>query len=208
MVMTRRHHIILLVLTVVLFVLPGCSTFDSEYFDDFSDPASGWGAASHETYVRGYQQGEYLIQIDVPEWFVWTTAGLFFEDAEIEAAVRYAGQTDNHFGAICRYNAQSFYYFAVSSDGYYGIFKHEPNGQLVSLTGNDMVFSPIIRLEGMANRLSVVCQEQRLALYINGQLLAEVENSDLIKGDVGIAAGTLKTGGTSIWFDDFKVRSP
>ena len=206
--MKRWSRLIIPTLLLCLTFFSGCSSSASEFIDNFSDPASGWGAASHETYVRGYQQGEYLIQIDVPQWFVWTTAGKSYEDAEIDVVVRYAGQNDNHFGAICRYSEESFYYFAISSDGYYGIFKHEPNGALVPLTANDMIFSPFIRQEGIDNQLRAVCQEERLALYINGQLLAEITDSDLMKGDVGMAAGTVKNGGTSIWFDDFTVRNP
>ncbi len=176
--------------------------------DDFSDPASGWGAASHETYVRGYQQGEYLIQIDVPDWFVWTTAGRSIGDVEMNVAARSAGHADNHYGALCRYTEQAFYYFAVSTDGYYAIYKHESGGQLVPLTGRNMLYSDLVRQEGGDNQIRAICQGTRLALYLGGQLLAEVEDDDLTKGDVGLAAGTLTNGGTSIWFDDFEVKKP
>ena len=132
--MKRWSRLIIPTLLIYLYTLTGCTSSTTEFIDDFSDPASGWGAASHETYVRGYQQGEYLIQIDVPQWFVWTTAGRSYEDAEILVNLRYAGQSDNHFGAICRYSEQAFYYFAVSSDGYFGIFKHDPSGELIPLS--------------------------------------------------------------------------
>lgn len=206
--MKKWSRLLRTALILFLSLLSGCAPSSSELLDDFSDPASGWGAASHETYVRGYQQGEYLIQIDVPDWFVWTTAGRSYEDVEIEVAVRSAGQTDNHYGAICRYDEQAFYYFAISTDGYYAIYKHESDGELVPLTGNNMLYSALIRQEGGDNQIRASCQGTRLALYLNGQLLVEVENDDFMKGDIGLAAGTLKNGGTSIWFDDFGVQKP
>ena len=70
---SRKLHLFSLLLCVGL--LSGCLAISQPFEDDFSDPASGWGAASHETYVRGYQQGRYLFQIDVPQWFVWATSG-------------------------------------------------------------------------------------------------------------------------------------
>jgi hypothetical protein len=201
-----RFWLIAFVLGVCL--LPGCRKNAVEFTDDFTDPASGWGAASHETYVRGYQKGEYLIQIDVPQWFVWTTAGRSSNDVDINVTARSAGQFNNHFGIVCRYEEQAFYYFAVSSDGYYGIFEHVADGQLLPLSGTDMLFSSFLNPQGMQNDIRAVCEGDRLALYANGQLLVEVENDNLDTGDVGVAAGTLKTGGTSIWFDDFEVRKP
>ena len=72
-VAVRIRMSLLFILGVVL--LAGCVGTASDFTDDFSDPSSGWGASSHETYVRGYQQGRYLMQIDVPQWLVWATAG-------------------------------------------------------------------------------------------------------------------------------------
>lgn len=202
--MERWSHLCKWIFICLLF-LSGCTSTSADSVDDFSDPASGWGAASHETYVRGYQQGEYLIQIDVPDWYVWTTAGKSFGDVEIQVNARSAGTTDNHYGVMCRYDDATFYYFAISSDGYYAIYLHESDGQLLSLTGTDMLYSPAIRQQHADNQIRAVCEGTRLSLSINGQQVAEVENDTLSKGDIGMAAGTVKTGGTSIWFDDFEV---
>jgi hypothetical protein len=208
MAMRKWSGLICTALAVLFFILPGCNSASAEFVDDFSDPASGWGAASHETYIRGYQQGEYLIQIDVPQWFVWTTAGRSYEDVEILTSARTAGQTDNHYGAICRFNDEAFYYFAISSDGYYAIFEHNQDGELLPLTGADMLFTPLIGQNGADNQIRALCQGNVLSLYVNGQMLAEIKNDDLVRGDIGMAAGTVKKAGTSIWFDDFEVKKP
>ena len=54
----------------------------------------------------------------------------------------------------------------------------------------------------------VSCEGTTLALYANGQLLAQVEDDTLEAGDVGMAVGTVARGGTSIWFDDFEAVKP
>ncbi|MCU0522015.1 MAG: hypothetical protein MUF84_15155 [Anaerolineae bacterium] len=195
-------------LLVLVGVLSGCLRVSPPFEDDFSDPASGWGAASHETYVRGYQQGRYLFQIDVPNWFVWSTSGHTYGDVEVTALMTSAGPADDHFGLLCRYANDAFYYFAISSDGYYAIFRGEANEALVPLTGRAMQRSAAIHADGTENRLMVSCIGSTLSLYANGQLLAQVEDEALQDGDVGMAAGTVARGGTSIWFDNFKAANP
>lgn len=196
------------VLFALMGMLSGCLRMSPAFKDDFSDPASGWGAASHETYVRGYQQGRYLFQVDVPNWFVWSTSGHHYADVELMVVTSAAGPADDHFGLICRYAEEAFYYFAISSDGYYAIFRKEPDEALVPLTGRAMQRSAAIRTDGTENRLMVSCEGTTLALYANGQLLAQVEDDTLEAGDVGMAVGTVARGGTSIWFDDFEAVKP
>lgn len=189
-------------------VLAGCARSSPPFKDDFSDPASGWGASSHETYVRGYQQGRYLMQIDVPDWLVWTTAGRTYQDVKVEVKVRSEQVADNHYGVFCRYTDGQFYYFAISTDGYYAIFLRDENGNLLPLTGQAMLRSSLIRTDGNENRLAAVCEGTRLTLYINGEQAAQVEDETLERGDIGMAAGTVRQGGTIVWFDDLKVDKP
>lgn len=197
-----------LLLMVVMFVLAGCASTAAPFTDDFSDPASGWGAASHETYVRGYQQGRYLMQIDAPQWFVWVASGRVYQDVELDIKVRSDGVVDNHYGVFCRYTEGEFYYFAISADGYYAIFRRDADGVLQPLTGTAMLRSTLIRLDGSENRIRAVCRGTQLRLYINGEQAAQVEDDTLKRGDIGMAAGTLRHGGTIVWFDDLRVSKP
>jgi hypothetical protein len=197
-----------LMLLIGLILLSGCLGTSQPFKDDFSDPASGWGAASHETYVRGYQQGRYLFQVDVPRWFVWATGGRNYEDVRLSALVRSSGLSDDHFGLLCRYTEEQFYYFALSSDGYYAIFRRDPEGVLLPLTGKAMLRSPAIHTDGTDNRIVATCAGSMLALYANGELVAQVDDEVLSKGDVGMAAGTISAGGAMVWFDDFEARAP
>ena len=204
--MARIRLGLLLIMGAVM--LASCLGAAAPLTDDFSDPASGWGAASHETYVRGYQQGRYLIQIDVPRWFVWTTAGRDYEDVTVEVTIRSDEARDNHYGVLCRYAQGAAYYFAISADGYYGIFHWQEGTGLQPLSGRAMLRSPLIRTDGIENRLLAVCEGAQLSLYANGELIAQVEDASLKHGDVGMAAGTLDQGSTIVWFDDLQVGKP
>ncbi|MGC9399623.1 MAG: hypothetical protein ACP5HM_10870 [Anaerolineae bacterium] len=192
-----------------LMLIVGCGGRATSFSDDFSDPASGWGAASTETYVRGYDSGRYLIRLDVPNWFVWVTGGYTYRDVSLEATIRSEGAVDNHYGLICRAGEQGFYYFAVSADGYYAIFRHHEDGTLQPLNERAMVRSPLIHTGGASNRLLAVCEGTTLTLYVNGERVAQVEDATLQKGDVGMAAGTARGASTTlVWFDDLKVTEP
>lgn len=198
-----------LLICLGLVLLAGCAGASGPFADDFSNPASGWGAASTESYVRGYDSGKYLIRIDVPHWFVWTTLDRNYKDVAVEAVARSEGMTDNHYGVLCRYSDKGFYYFAVSADGYYAVFRRLENQPLQPLTGPAMLRSPVIHRDGSANQLLAVCQGTTLTFYINGELAARLEDDALPAGDVGIAAGTVEYGQTTlVWFDDFKASKP
>lgn len=203
-----RQRARLFLLALGCLALTGCLRASGSFSDDFSDPGSGWGAASHETYVRGYQQGRYLIQIDVPRWFVWATAGRSYEQVDIEVITQSSGEPDNHYGVLCRHNKGRSYYFAISADGYYGIFLQQDEESLEPLHGPAMLRSPIIRTDGSSNRLLATCDGPELTLYVNGEQIARVEDDTLTRGDVGLAAGTSRRGGTTVWFDDFTVSPP
>ncbi len=192
-----------------LVLLAGCTGSSKPFTDDFSDPASGWGAASTETFVRGYDSGKYLIRLDAPHWFAWTTADRNYADVAVEVTVRSEGASDNHFGLFCRYSEAGFYYFAASSDGYYAIFRRVKDGPLEALTGPAMLRTPLLRRGGSDNQLLAVCQGNELAFYINGEQVTLVEDDTFDSGDIGMAAGSAERGeATLVWFDDLAVTEP
>lgn len=197
-----------LLLLLLIFTLAGCAKTSAPFADDFSDTGSGWYGSTHELYQRGYQQGRYLIQIDAPQWLVWAESGRLYQDVDIEVKVRSEGIADNHYGVFCRYNDGEFYYFAISSDGYYAIFRRNADGELLPLTGVAMLRSSLIRLDNSENRIRAVCKGTQLSLYINGERAAQVQDDTLERGDIGMAAGTLRQGGTLVWFDDLRVDKP
>jgi len=54
----------------------------------------------------------------------------------------------------------------------------------------------------------VVCDGSRLALYCNGELLAETTDSAFTQGDIALAALSLESEATEIHFDNLKVSEP
>ena len=201
-------------LTLLLLVC-GCNTGGGQgvaFRDDFEDPRGNWASDQREQFDRGYAGSEYFIELHEPNWFAWSNPGAQFDDASVEVnAYLSAGSQDGHFGVLCRYaDAASFYYFAISADGYYAIFGRKGGGELDVLSGDGdgMTFSSIIRTGGQTNNIQAVCQGDELSLYVNGELLETVVDSTHSRGDVGLGAGSGPQGDARVQFDDFAAIRP
>ena len=140
---------------------------------------------------------------------MWANPGLSFNDSYVEVmATKVGGDNNNDFGLICRYQDENnFYFFIISSDGYYGIGKVVNGEQL--LIGNDsMPPSEVIRQGDESNHLRAGCVGSQLSLAVNGQMLAEYEDTDFVSGDIGLLAGSFENPGTDIHFDNLVVTKP
>jgi hypothetical protein len=207
-----KSYTILLILSLLIY---GCSRDGdqgSAFQDGFEDPRSGWGMDQRREFERGYSEGAYFIDLHAPNWFAWANPGVSFDDVVVEVdAYLASGSSDSHFGALCRYvDEGNFYYFAVSPDGYYAIFRRLDGGRLDVLTGDgsSMAFSPVIRTDGQVNRIKVVCQGDGLSLYVNGEPLDTVTDGAHSQGDVGLGAGSGSDGTVRVHFDEFTAAGP
>ena len=178
--------------------------------DNFSEPESGWkGTFDSEDGFVGYFDGTYRFLVSKPERMVWSGPDLDLSDARIEVdALKRSGPEDDDFGMVCRAKDEAnFYFFVISSDGYYGIGKTVRGVQ--SLIGaQGMLPSEKIRQGIMVNHLRVDCMKNELAFYVNGVLLARVQDGSFSAGGAGLLAGTFDQPGNEVLFDNFSVLNP
>lgn len=183
---------------------------DILFFDDFSDPSSGWDRVDESDYSTNYFNDAYRITVDSNLSDSWANPGNeSYADVVIEVeATKYGGPDDNDFGIICRYqDVDHFYYAIISSDGYYGISKVTSDSS--DVIGRDHLdYSEVINQGSATNQLRFECIGETLNLYANGQLLDQQTDGDYSSGNVGLIAGTYDTPGTDILFDNFRVLAP
>jgi hypothetical protein len=177
--------------------------------DDFSDAKSGWDSLSNEDGITDYDNGQYRILVNTTNTDVWANPGLNFTNTIIEVDATKAGGDDNNdLGVICRYkDSNNFYFFVISSDGYYGIGKFK-DGQQVLVGMESMPPTDAVRQGNATNHILAECNGSTLRLVVNGQQLAETTDSDFTSGDAGLLAGSFENPGTDILFDNFIVREP
>lgn len=207
----RPHLIISLILISLAVSLAGCSDSGKGVLlqDRFGNPDDNWGVESQEAFDRGYQDGEYFIEVYEPNWLTWARPEERFDDVDIEADLQWvSGARDGHFGVLCRYRPEdSFYYFAITDDGYYGILRVS-EGVSEVISGDGFLPSTAILTGGETNVLRAVCRGEQLTMFVNGEEVATVTDTAFLKGDVGLAVGSGPQGAIRVHFDNLTVVTP
>jgi hypothetical protein len=202
---------------VMLILLPACRWFlpESEsgailFQDDFSRPESGWDRYHDDVYSADYEQGTYHVRLFAADTEVWARPHLDLTDVRIEViATKVAGPDDNIYGVVCRYqDADNFYFFVISSDGYAGIGVHK-NGEGILLSEDTMQPADVVQTGNTSNLIRAVCDGERLRLHVNGILVTSVEETEKwTEGDAGLIVGTFAEPEVEIEFDNFSVSKP
>jgi hypothetical protein len=211
-----------ILVTLLLILLTGCqaSSLTSNLFDtpsgavlfqdDFADPSSGWENLTNDQFgTLDYFDGYYRIQVLGEQQLLWAGPSMNFTDVHLEAdMIKVIGSTNDIFGLVCRaIDRENFYFFVISSDGYYGIGKMFAGVQSMIDT-RGMLPSEVISQGLTVNHLSAGCIGDDLEFSVNGQLLARVKDFDLTNGDVGLLAGNFDTTENVVLFDNFSVTNP
>jgi hypothetical protein len=214
--MKQKLYLLLMISVMVLAALACSSGTEAEalpagvlFQDDFSDTSSGWDRVNVDEGVTDYVDGSYRIFVNTDSTDVWANPGLNFTDTIIEVeAEKVGGPDDNDFGVICRYeDTNNFYFFILSSDGYYGVGR-VVDGVQELLGEAELMPSDDIQTGNVTNNIKADCVGSTLTLYANGVQLISIEDTAFTSGDVGLLAGTFDTPGTDIYFDNFVVRQP
>ena len=176
--------------------------------DDFSSSTSGWDRFKSAEGTMDYDGGAFRIVVNALQVSFWSTPHKDFSDVRLEVdAGKIAGPDENRIGLICRYAGNQYYFFVISSDGYYGIGFFN-NGQAALLGQSEMQSSNQIKTGASINHLRADCNGDALSLYVNGSQLAQVHDPNLKHGDVGLLAGTFSHPGVDVIFDNFVVSKP
>ena len=176
--------------------------------DDFAQPTTGWDRLLVTEGVMDYYSGGYRMLVNSLQTNFWATPRRSFTDVRVEVDTgKLAGPDENRIGILCRYSDGDYYFFIITSDGYYGmgLFK---DGLATLLGQSEMLQSPNINQGVAVNHLRADCAGSTLTFFANGAQLAQVQDTTLPMGDVGVIAGTFGAPGVDILFDNFVVLQP
>ncbi|MDZ4765460.1 MAG: hypothetical protein SGI73_12985 [Chloroflexota bacterium] len=134
--------------------------------------------------------------------FMWTLHPAQHSNSLIQVdTLPYSIYRDNAYGVMCRASPDDNgdgYYFLISADGQYTI-RRGFNREIQPLI--EWTASSAIRQDTAPNRLRALCLGDRLALYINGQFVAETRDSLYRQGSAGIVAAVPAGGELDVQFD-------
>jgi branched-chain amino acid transport system substrate-binding protein len=181
--------------------------FTEEVFsDDFSDPVSGWSTFTDDEVSKRYENGQFVIDINVENTLTWAMLEQEYEDVDFEVeTVKLAGPDDSSFGLLIRYqDSDNFYYFQISSDGFYRarLLRDDKWDTLIEWTRTELI-DPSER-----NTIAVKARGNQFTLFINGVPVDQVYDDTFSQGTIGLAASALSEPPVSIGFDNAHLRGP
>jgi S1-C subfamily serine protease len=181
-------------------------TGNVDYFDDFSDPNSGWYVASDADGSSAYINGEMVIEVNSSNWILWSYIPNSTDNIIMSVDARVIkGVGDGDFGFICGLqDSENFTVLEIAEDGYFSAWKYQ-NNEFISLY--DWAYSDIIAAGGPYT-LAAFCGSQKLALAVNETLLFEINDPYFRVGDIGVMAGVYEQVGIKVGFDNFQLMLP
>jgi hypothetical protein len=176
--------------------------------DDFTRPVTGWDRLMAAEGIMDYDSGGYRMLVNALNTNFWSTPRKNLAEVRMEVdSGKLGGPDENRVGLICRFTGGDYYFFMISSDGFFGVGIFT-GGQAVLLGQDEMQASAQIKTGLAVNHLRADCVGDALTFYVNGFELASVHDSTLTAGDVGLLAGTFEQPGVDVIFDNFLVLKP
>jgi zinc-ribbon domain len=174
--------------------------------DDFDNPKSSkLTEEKTDTATYSFVDGAYAISVKTPKYIVWSSYSGSYGD--IDAAVDTTfddGPVESAAGLIFRYQDEdNFYYYRISADGSYNLTLYKAGERQVLV---DWTEAPELKGRGQANHMRVEAVDDRIRLFVNDALLAEVSDDTFAKGEIALAVTTFEKGGATFKFDNLVVR--
>ena len=188
--------------------IPEAQAGETLFYDDFTNTATGWDRFTSADGTMDYDGSGYRFLVNALQANFWSTPGKSFRDVRLEVDVaKLNGPDENRIGLLCRFVENNYYFFMVSSDGYYTIGKYI-GGNAIQLGQSEMQYNESIHTGLAVNHLRADCKGDTLIFFVNGTPVAKAQDSDLTDGDIGLLAGTFEQPGVDVIFDNFVVLQP
>ena len=177
------------------------------FFDDFeSSESEVWDLGEYNELDFSIVDGWLTYAFKMPSYVSWDVTGMIDQQNVLMEAyfANDAEATENLQGFVCRYqDSENFYFITFGNDSYILIGKYFNGERIVLTEGYDE--SGIIQAD--FNLAQVTCQNERFSLFVNNEVVAEVEDANpmLISGDVGFFVGSYDDPSVKLSMDDFVV---
>ena len=183
------------------------------YQDEFRKPSSGWTQEEIDNFIVGYyrlpgrrQYRYYQVQVQGPNdqylAFVPNEPEYGDVNVDIRATAEAPGSGDFRYGVIFRRSGDQYYAFVISpvTKTWY-LLKSSSTGLETLMDGTDE------RIRGLESRdaLRVESYGSTFLVFINGQFVDWVSDSDYVSGEVGLFVETMDNPDAIIRFDSITV---
>lgn len=141
---------------------------------------------------------------DLDGWRIsWPTLDDFYLETSLQSP---ECKGNDHFGLMFRVPADSDaskgYLFGITCDGRYSLRRWD--GAVMHFPVNWTSHDAIQEGADVVNKIGVMARGANLALYINGQKVNEVTDSNYLTGRFGIFVGGTNVDDLSVWVDQIR----
>jgi hypothetical protein len=159
----------------------------TDFYDDFSDPSSGWYTGENNEGKFEYLNGEYSVLVK-PENYYWLLGAPTCDQLSytVEVDARWAGNTGASYGLIfaIQGNYERFYSLEVNSDFQeFALYRYESENWS---TINPWSYSPAIHPGAETNHIKVT--------YIDGKIIPEINGTSLGQWSLYLTEGASGSG--------------
>jgi len=175
------------------------------YYESFRKDFGDWETNDEVDFQTYFATGAYHIRVDAEETLVWAASSWDIANFYAEVDAFYvAGPEDNSFGISFRQQDNGdMYIYSASTDGYFRLVKLE-GGEFISIV--DWTQTAVVETGPDAvNRIAVLADGASITLFINDQVVDEVEDTSFTSGWLGLSASAPGEGGIEVAFDDMRV---
>ena len=176
-----------------------------DFSDDFSRTSSGWPRINSDSVRADYVDGEYSVQTKQAGYiYMFKAPSCERENYEVSVDARWNGTPGSSYGLLFGLadDFTEYYLYDINTDyQMYRLYRFS-NGQFFQVIRP--TYSSSIRPGNATNRIEVVHLGEVVTLSINGSRVCDFSGSPILKGNVGILAGSYSDQPFSdARFDDF-----
>ncbi len=180
------------------------------YFDDFSNPSSGWFVGEDEFVRSEYLSGEFRILTKRSGYFfLYASPGCRLQAYSVETDARWVGALGNSYGLLFGISPgfEQYYLFDVNSEfQMFRLLRRAPGG---FVTIAPPTFSPAINIGASSNHLKAIRIGDRIWLEINGVAIGSYWDNT-IGGSTGtglVASASSAHPSVDARFDNFELQN-
>lgn len=188
---------------LLLLLVVACHPTDrARYAIDFANGAPGWSLPAEARFVAQVEGGRLVLSLKPSRMVGWALSPFAFQDGQVEVeGTLLEGSSSTDYGLILENREGGFYRFAISADGYYGVFLYDRGNWRILV---DWTTHSVIRTGRTTNHLRVRCAGPEMIFWVNGVEVARVQRgSDGGGGRVGVSIGTMVRGNARVAFERF-----
>lgn len=176
------------------------------YFDDFSNPSSGWPIINNASSLLEYNNGEYRILVRNTQSGYGVRPDFQAANYSVSVDMRNPGNLNGSYGIAFGISGDwsSMYTLEIYPNGWYGIYRYDPGA--MGVTALAEAYSTAINQGSAINKIKVVRSGDSIKAYANRQLLASVTDGNYAGSRyLGLIVFSYNQPNVDIRFDNFAV---